>query len=109
MLFYHDLFWIRPKGRLQANARVAYFTTDSFDARLYAFENDVLYANSFPLYNGKGWRSYCNMRYKIGRQIDVWARYSVSRYFDAETVGTGLDQSSGPYRSEVKIQMRYQW
>lgn len=109
MLFYQDLFWTRPKGRLQANARVAYFTTDSFDARLYAFENDVLYANSFPLYNGKGWRSYCNMRYKIGRHTDVWARYSISRYFDAETVGTGLDQSNGPYRSEVKIQMRYQW
>ncbi|GHE23567.1 ComEA family DNA-binding protein [Sphingobacterium griseoflavum] len=109
ILLFQDLFLNVRGGRLHANARVAYFTTDSYDARLYAFENDVLYANAFPLYSGKGWRSYANIRYKINKQIDLWARYSFTRYRDAEKVGTGLDQSDGPYRSEVKIQMRCQW
>src|SRR5690606_17558544 len=53
-LVYQDVFWRPTWRKLQVNARMAFFHTDSYDARLYAFENDVLYANSFPLYNGKG-------------------------------------------------------
>lgn len=108
-LIYQDIFWKPARSAMQWNLRFALFRTDSYDARLYAYENDVLYANSFPLYNGNGWRSYINVHYKIGRKIDSWARYSVTRYTAAETVGSGLDQSAGPIRSEIKVQLRYRW
>ncbi|MBP8156019.1 MAG: helix-hairpin-helix domain-containing protein, partial [Leadbetterella sp.] len=42
--------------RCQIKGRLAYFNTDSYDSRIYAYENDVLYAVSFPAYYGKGWR-----------------------------------------------------
>ncbi|TDS16008.1 helix-hairpin-helix domain-containing protein [Sphingobacterium paludis] len=108
-LFFQDVFWTPQKLPFHLNMRMAMFHTDSYDARLYAFENDVLYASSFPLYNGKGWRSYANLRYRMTKQVDFWARYSVSSYRNVETVGSGLDRSDGAVRSEVKIQMRYRW
>jgi len=52
-LAYSDVFWRPSKRGPQANVRFAVFRTDSYNARLYAHESDVLYANSFPLYNGK--------------------------------------------------------
>ncbi|RZF59539.1 helix-hairpin-helix domain-containing protein [Sphingobacterium corticibacterium] len=108
-LAYQDVFWKPARLPLQANVRLAVFATDSYDARLYAYENDVLYASAFPMYNGKGGRSYINLLYRIGRKIDFWLRYSLNHYLDVETVGSGLDQSEGARRSDIKIQFRYRW
>lgn len=108
-LVYQDLFWKSVQLPLQFNMRLAIFATDSYDARLYAYENDVLYASAFPMYNGRGGRSYINLRYRAGRNIDFWLRYSHNRYSDVATVGSGLDQSEGATRSDIKIQFRYKW
>lgn len=108
-LAYQDVFWKPVALPLQLNMRLAIFHTDSYDARLYAYENDVLYASSFPLYNNKGIRSYLNLRYRMGRKLDLWARYAMSKYKGVEKVGSGLDESGGSKRSDVKLQVRYQW
>ncbi len=108
-LVYQDVFWKPRRLPVQGNLRLAFFQTDSYDARLYAFENDVLYANSFPLYYGKGWRSYANIRYRAHRKVDCWLRYRITRYSGVETVGSGLDVSDGPIRSDINVQIRYQW
>ena len=106
---YQDVFWKPDRLPIQVNMRLAVFATDSYDARLYAYENDVLYASAFPMYNGKGGRSYVNLRYRIGRKTDFWFRYARNRYLNVETVGSGLDQSEGPNRSDIKVQFRYRW
>lgn len=106
---YQDVFWKPDRLPIQVNMRLAVFATDSYDARLYAYENDVLYASAFPMYNGKGGRSYVNLRYRIGRKTDFWLRYARNRYLNVETVGSGLDQSEGPHRSDIKVQFRYRW
>lgn len=108
-LAYQDVFWKPARLPIQANMRLAIFSTDSYDARLYAYENDVLYASAFPMYYGKGGRSYVNLRYRVGRRADFWLRYSHNYYPGVETVGSGLDQSEGPHRSDIKVQFRYQW
>lgn len=108
-LLYQDVFYRLSNMRLQLNLRLALFHTDSYDARIYAFENDVLYANSFPLYHDKGWRSYLNVRYRLAKHIDLWCRFAQTRYRDRETVGSGLEQSQGNRRTDVKIQIRYRW
>lgn len=108
-LAYQDVFW-KPAGLpIQANMRLAVFATDSYDARLYAYENDVLYASAFPMYYGKGGRSYVNLRYRAGRKTDFWLRYSHNYYPGVEAVGSGLGQSEGAHRSDIKVQFRYQW
>lgn len=106
---YQDVFWKPDRLPIQVNMRLAVFATDSYDARLYAYENDVLYASAFPMYKGKGGRSYVNLRYRIGRKTDFWLRYARNRYLNVETVGSGLDQSEGPHRSDIKVQLRYRW
>ena len=74
-----------------------------------AYEDDVLYSAGFGMYNGRGIRSYVNLRYKIFRNLDLWTRYSTFIYQDVETVGSGLDQIEGNRKDEVKVQLRYQF
>lgn len=108
LLLYQDVFW-KGFSKLQFNTRVAYFNTTDFDSRIYAFENDVLYASSFPIYYDKGYRAYMNIRWRIARKVDLWGRYALTYYLDRETVGSGLDVSDGNIRSDIKLQIRWQW
>ena len=87
-------------------ARVAYFKTDSYDNRVYAYENDVLYAVSFPAYYGRGMRYYLIGKFPINRNLDVWLRWANTRVYDREAIGSGTD-AVGSTKNDIKIQLKY--
>ncbi|WP_286861011.1 MULTISPECIES: ComEA family DNA-binding protein [Sphingobacterium] len=107
-MFYQDIFWKPDMGKIQLNSRLAYFQTDTYDNRIYAYENDVFYASGFGMYNMRGWRTYLNLRYRINRHLDIWTKYGIYYYPDNETIGTGLDEIIGNRKSEIKVQLRWQ-
>lgn len=107
-LFYQDIFWKPDVGKIQLNTRLAYFQTDTYDNRIYAYENDVLYASGFGMYNQKGWRGYLNLRYRISHNLDLWTKFGIYYYLDKEAIGTGLDAIMGNKKSEIKVQLRWQ-
>lgn len=108
-MVYQDVA-IHPTGKkLSGTARIAYFNTESYNSRIYAYEDDVLYSSGFGMYNGKGFRSFLNLRYKVLKGLDVWARYAIFIYQNVETVGSGLDLIQGNKKNEVKLQIRYQF
>lgn len=108
-MVYQDVFWRPMISRLSGNVRVALFGTPGYNSRIYAYENDVLYAYSFPMYHNKGMRAYANARYRIGRAADIWVRYAAFVYRGVDEVGSGLDLISGNQRSDVRLQLRIQF
>ncbi len=64
-LAYQDINYAPLSSRISGNIRLAYFNTASYDSRVYAYEDDVLYGFSFGMYNGKGARSFLNLKYKL--------------------------------------------
>jgi len=100
----------RPLGsRLSFSLRYALFDTKSYDSRLYAYENDVLYAYSIPAYYYRGARYYITLRYKIAKGIDAWLRLAQTAYANRQNVGSGLDEIGGNQKTEVKMQVRFQF
>lgn len=93
-------------GRFRISGRMAMFETDDYDNRQYVYERDVLYAFSIPAYNGRGIRNYLLVRYQVSDKLDFWMRYGRFSYRDQNSVGSGLDESEGPYRTEIKWMMR---
>lgn len=93
--------------RLQFKGRMAYFNTDDYDSRIYAYENDVLYAVSFPAYYGKGMRYYAILRIPINRHLQTWIRWSNTTLKKGEIIGSGNDQLPGNKKNEIKIQLKY--
>lgn len=89
------------------NIRVLYFETDGYDSRMYAFENDVLYGYSIPVFFDKGYRYYINANYDFSKKLSVWIRFAQTIYPDKMFIGSGLDVISGNKKSEVKLQLIY--
>ena len=109
VLSYQDMIYRPLSSKFSGNIRFALFNTPSFNSRIYAYENDVLYGYSVPAYQGKGLRCYINGRYTPYRGVDLWLRYALLSYSDQETIGSGNDLITGSQRSDVKVQLRFQF
>lgn len=92
---------------LSVNGRLQYFKTDSSDSRLYSFESDVLYSYSIPQFTGQGFRYYINVNYDASRKMTVWLRWAQTIYTNKTAIGSSLDEIQGNKRSEVKLQVMY--
>ncbi len=78
---------------------------DSYDSRIYAYEQDLSSGFSFaPLYMS-GYRTYLLIRYDISRNLSCRLRVSQINYVGKESISTGLDKLEGSTRSEVKLQL----
>ena len=104
-LIYQDAIF-KPIGRpFSFTARLAYFNTDDFDTRLYAYENDLTYNYGIPAYYNRGWRYYLNTRYRFGN-ISLEARLSRTTLNNQSTIGSGLNLIEGNKRTDIKLQAR---
>jgi hypothetical protein len=108
-LIYQDIAYHPNKSKLSGNFRLAYFSTESFNSRIYAYEDDVLYNFSFAAYSETGFRFYLNTKYRLFKNIDIWLRYGLFFYPKKTTIGSGLDEISGNKKSDIKFQLRYQF
>jgi hypothetical protein len=108
-LIYQDIMYQALSKPLSFSFRYALFETDSYDSRLYSYENDVLYFFSIPAYYNRGSRMYLTTRYKFGRHIDVWLRYSQWFYNNRETINSGLNEINGNAKSEIRAQVRFKF
>ena len=105
-VIYQDIIYRNFRSPWALTMRYALFDTDGFDSRIYAYENDVLYAFSFPFYSDKGSRIYLLARYRLGRHIDLYARLAQTFYTNRQQIGSGLDLIEGNKRTELKAQIR---
>ncbi len=105
-LIYQDLGYSFQKIPLTIHTRYAIFSTDSYDERIYAYENDVLYAFSIPAYYYKGNRFYFLLKYKVMKNIELWFRISQTWYANKNVVSSGLDEIEGNKKTEIKAQIR---
>ena len=105
----HDLVYQPLQSKFSGNLRMAVFNVSDYDARIYAFQNDVLYSYSIEAYQNKGFQLYVNTRYTLRKGLDFWLRYESKRYTNLSSLGSGLTAIDGNHQSEVKIQVRYQF
>ncbi len=95
-LLYQDISYHMPIGS-SLYFRYAQFNIDDSDSKIYAYENDVLYAYSIPAYNGNGQKFYIMLRQKLGKNITLWLRYANTNPFDDTT------NKKNEYKAQVKI------
>jgi hypothetical protein len=102
VMLYQDITYHPAGFPLTLYFRFAWFDTDSYEYRIYAYEQDMTSGFSFsPLYS-KGYRTYLMLRYDIG-PLSCRLRFSQSNYMDKSFVGSGWDKINAPTRSEIKL------
>lgn len=107
MLIAQDLLY--KKDNFKATARLSYFNTDDFDARIYAFESDLLYNFFVPFFQNEGLRYYINLRYGWNYNLTTELRFARTDFFDVDEIGSGDNLISGNAKTDIKLQLRYRF
>lgn len=98
---------IRPKSwPCDLAFRYALFDTDSYDSRIYTYENNALYVFSSPAYYYQGSRAYVMLRWSFLRHFDLWVRYGVSIFSNRKTLGSGAEEINGNTKTDLTVQLR---
>lgn len=105
-MIFQDVQITPAKIPLNLSARVAYFNTESYNSRIYAYENDMLYTFSIPAFYGKGFRTYINFKYKITNHLDCWIKLANTSWSDRESISSGYNKIIGNNKTELKFQLR---
>lgn len=108
-LIYQDLIYHFTNKPISINLRYALFDTKSFNSRIYAYENDILYAYSVPAYYLKGSRFYFNFNWKLNRNFKLYVKYAQTKYSNQSTIGSGNSEISGDTKSEIKLLLKYRF
>ncbi|MGC4103067.1 ComEA family DNA-binding protein [Ferruginibacter sp.] len=94
---------------LSINARWLYFETDSYNSRIYTYENDLLYYFSIPAFYDKGAKYYININYHINKRLQCWLKWAQTFYKNKTLIGSGLDAINSPVKSEIRVQTVYKF
>lgn len=108
-LLYTDVLYKPMMKAFSGNIRLQYFETEGYNSRLYAYENDVLYSFTIPVFYDKGYRVYINANYDVSKKLTLWARWARFIYTNKDVIGSGLDEIRQPHKSEVKLQVMYKF
>lgn len=106
VLIYQDVIYQKMGFPLRFVGRYGIFDTESYDSRIYAYENDVLYSFTIPPYYSKGVRTYLMIRYDIGRHMNLWVKWGQYYFQDRNTISSGLNQITGHTKSDIKVQLQ---
>ena len=106
-LAYQDLKF-KPKGiPVSFTARYCIFDTDSYDSRIYTYENSLMYLYSIPPLSGKGSRFYVNIRYVPTKNILIEARIAQTYLPQSVSFGSGQNTVNANAQTEIGVQMRF--
>lgn len=106
LMVYQDLIHKNERIPLTLRARLAYFNISDFDARIYAYENDLLFEYVIPSFSGEGLRYYLHCRYNFSRRVMGEFRWEQTRFFGAETIRSNDNFIDGSNLSRIKAQVR---
>jgi len=106
VLVYQDVAFKPLQKSFAMNGRLAWFSTDGYNSRLYAYENDLLYSFSVPALYGNGIRAYFNFQQKLGNKFTLWLKCATTHQFAQNADEMNVDSST---KSEIKLQIRYQF
>ena len=85
--------------------RYALYDAKDYNARIYAYENEVLYSFSVPALFGKGMRVYLLGKVKLFNALTLYARIGRTIYSDRDEIGSGLTLIEGNHKTDLKVEM----
>ncbi len=91
----------RGKGALSGDLYLAWFDADSYDARLYSYERNLLNTFYMPSFYGKGCRLAFSAKCSLAAHLSLSFKVGHTRYLNRDTIGSGTEQIDGNSRTDL--------
>lgn len=99
----------RPFDNLRMETRWMWFATDSYDSRVYEFENDLPGVMRNKALWGKGRRWYLLVSQRFGGQLDLTLKYARTEREGSVSRGSGVEERRGRTEHEYGVALDLVW
>lgn len=106
LMIYQDFGRQIASANLDLVLRTALIDVPDFQARIYAYESDLLYRFAIPAYFGKAFRAYLRAKWRLAERLNVEGKAALTKFFDRNQISSGLQAIDGSIVSDVSLQLR---
>jgi hypothetical protein len=106
LLTYQELKY-RVTKLLSVTMRIIFFKTDSYNSRIYEFENDLNGIMSNPPMYGEGYRWYLMLNYRFFNSFILGLKYSETYKPHLKSLGSGNSEIPGNLDNRLNVQLDY--
>ena len=100
-LLFQDMVY-EPSLKFKIWVRYAWFNTQSYNSRIYCYENDLLYTFAIPEFHGNGQRICLNLRWCLSSRITAYLKVGCTIHNGESSWGSGNDITAGNQRTELR-------
>lgn len=93
----------------QGDVSVSWFHTDSYAARLSAYEKQLLYAFSSVSLYGKGLRMALAAQWQVAGRLIFSTKIGHTFYTDRNRIGTAQEEIEGPRKTDFSFLLRWKF
>lgn len=102
-LIYQDVK-LKLDEKLFLSSRYIFFQTDSYNSRIYEFENDLSGVFSNNALFGEGFRFYFLIQYKIFHNVNLSIKYSDTFKPNETSLGSSYSEIIGNVDNKLSLQ-----
>ncbi len=85
--------------------RYAIFDTESYNSRIYAYENEILYNFFIPAFYKKGRRIYLILKSKLHKNFTFEIKYGQTFYENKNSIGSSSEEIKSRTKNDIKFQL----
>ncbi len=106
---FQDIKYTALQHKIIFFGRLSIFNTPSYDSRIYAYENDLLYTFTVPALYQKGVKYYALINVEPIDRLKFWIKISRIQFANLDQISSGYTQIDGNHRTDAKIQLQYKF
>lgn len=95
------------RGAVRLNLGGSYFRTDSYNSRIYGYEQGPLYTFNSSQFSGEGVRYWLMVRWQPSSRLMLTAKVATTNYLDRSVISSGNQQIE--HSSVTDIDMQVKW
>lgn len=105
-----NIRWQNPKNQCRIDLGITYFNTDNYNARVYQYEPTLLYSFGSTAYYYKGIRTTLLANLPLVKDtLFLNAKFAMTKYFNQNTIGSGLEMIDANHREDLLVQVRWKF
>ena len=103
----HEQMVNHQKGRQRIDFMFTYFNTDSYATKVYTTTPSLLYTLGMNALYGHGINAVALFSRSLSSQISAICKFTVTKYFDRNSIDSGLEMIHSSHKEDVQLQLRW--
>ena len=95
------------RGKQRADISLTYFNTDSYASKVYTNEPSLLYTMGMTSLFYQGMKVVALYSTNVSSRLSLTCKLSATKYFNRDTIGTGLEMINASHKEDIQLQLRW--